>query len=158
MSWAGPQGWLTSLMGPSPFVIAITALLVLSVPLFLHLVIYRSISATTLPSFLLIGPSGSGKTSLLTLVSPILRPVRYPSCNHMIICSSNAAIMQIHTRPKHQSPSRCLCLSLQQQRHQNTDRSTTHHYKFTSGSCCVIHLVMESCDTTLWTASSSLRT
>ncbi|SLM37646.1 signal recognition particle receptor beta subunit [Lasallia pustulata] len=55
-------------MGPSPLVIAITALLVLSIPLFLHLVIYRSTSATTLPSFLLIGPSGSGKTSLLTLL------------------------------------------------------------------------------------------
>ena len=56
-------------MGPSPVAILVAVLFVLSIPLFLHLVIYRSTSATTLPSFLLVGPSGSGKTALLTLVS-----------------------------------------------------------------------------------------
>lgn len=55
-------------MGPTPLAIGVAILLVLSVPLFLHLVIYRSTSSTTLPSFLLVGPSGAGKTALLTLV------------------------------------------------------------------------------------------
>ena len=55
-------------MGPSPVAILTAVLLVLSIPLFLHLVIYRSTSATHLPTFLLLGPSGSGKTALLTLV------------------------------------------------------------------------------------------
>ena len=59
-------------MSPSLIAFTVAALLVLSVPLFLHLVIYRSTSATTLPSFLLVGPSGSGKTALLTLVWEIL--------------------------------------------------------------------------------------
>lgn len=68
MSWSGPQSLLSSLMSPTPVAIVTAALLVLSIPLVLHLVIYRSTSSTTLPSFLLIGPSGSGKTALLTLV------------------------------------------------------------------------------------------
>lgn len=55
-------------MEPTPWAIGVAILLVLSVPLLLHLVIYRSTSSTTLPSFLLIGPSGAGKTALLTLV------------------------------------------------------------------------------------------
>lgn len=55
-------------MGPTPLAIGVAVLLVLSIPLFLHLVIYRSTSSTTLPSFLLVGPSGAGKTTLLTLV------------------------------------------------------------------------------------------
>ncbi|KAL6717035.1 hypothetical protein ACLMJK_004949 [Lecanora helva] len=60
------QNWLSRLMGPDPVAILIAVFLVLSVPLFLHLVIYRSTSSTTLPSFLLVGRSGSGKTALLT--------------------------------------------------------------------------------------------
>ena len=55
-------------MSPAPLAIGVAVLLVLSVPLFLHLLIYRSVSSTTLPSFLLIGTSGAGKTALLTLV------------------------------------------------------------------------------------------
>lgn len=68
MSWTSPQSWLTLLLQPTPSAILITIFVVLSIPLFLHLVIYRSASSTTLPSVLLVGPSGSGKTSLLTLV------------------------------------------------------------------------------------------
>ena len=67
-AWTDPQSWLSSLMGPSPFAIAITFIIALAIPLVLHLAIYRSASSTTLPSFLLIGPSGAGKTALLTLV------------------------------------------------------------------------------------------
>lgn len=69
MSWSDSQSWISSLLSPTPAAIALAFLLVLSIPLFLHLVIYRSTSSTTLPSFLLVGPSGSGKTALLTLVS-----------------------------------------------------------------------------------------
>ena len=72
MSWADPQSFLSALMGPNPIAILIAAVLVLSVPLFLHLVIYRSTTATTLPAFLLLGPSGSGKTALLTLVGKVI--------------------------------------------------------------------------------------
>lgn len=56
------------MMGPSPLAILVTLIVALSVPLLLHLVIYRSTSSNTLPSFLLVGPSGAGKTALLTLV------------------------------------------------------------------------------------------
>ncbi|KAI9815537.1 MAG: hypothetical protein M1827_002671 [Pycnora praestabilis] len=58
---------ISQLMGPSLLAIVVTAVVALSIPLLLHLFIYRSNSSTTLPSFLLIGPSSSGKTSLLTL-------------------------------------------------------------------------------------------
>lgn len=72
MAWTGSQSWLASLMAPTPLALMVGALLVLSVPLFLHFVIYRSTTSTTLPTFLLVGPSGSGKTSLLTLVRHFL--------------------------------------------------------------------------------------
>ncbi|KAL9137170.1 MAG: hypothetical protein Q9175_001627 [Cornicularia normoerica] len=67
MAWTNSQSWASSLMGPTPMAIGIAILLVLSIPLFLHLMIYRSTSSTTLPSFLLVGSSGAGKTALLTL-------------------------------------------------------------------------------------------
>ncbi|KAI9702572.1 MAG: hypothetical protein M1836_001052 [Candelina mexicana] len=67
MSWSGTERWLSSLLEPSVFAIVVTAWIALTVPLLLHLIIYRSSGAASLPSFLLIGPSGSGKTTLLTL-------------------------------------------------------------------------------------------
>ncbi|KAK4693387.1 signal recognition particle receptor subunit beta, partial [Lecanoromycetidae sp. Uapishka_2] len=67
MSWSDSQSRVSSLMSPTPVAIGIALLFVFSIPLFLHLVIYRSSSSTSLPSFLLIGPSGCGKTALLTL-------------------------------------------------------------------------------------------
>ncbi|MCJ1368951.1 hypothetical protein MMC20_000158 [Loxospora ochrophaea] len=68
MAWSDPQSPLSYLISPTPSVIVLTLILVFSIPLLLHLVIYRSTTSTSLPSFLLLGPSGSGKTSLLTLV------------------------------------------------------------------------------------------
>ena len=68
MAWTDPQSWVSSLLSPTPLAVGVAIVLVLSIPLFLHLIIYRSISSTTLPSFLLIGTSGAGKTALLTLV------------------------------------------------------------------------------------------
>lgn len=58
-----------ALLSPSPLGLAISIVLVLTIPLFLHFFVFRASGLTTLPSILLIGPSGSGKTSLLTLVS-----------------------------------------------------------------------------------------
>lgn len=63
--------WAHAFLNPSPLGLAIAILLVLSIPVFLHTVVFRASGLTTLPSILLIGPSGSGKTSLLTLVIPM---------------------------------------------------------------------------------------
>lgn len=63
-----PDDWLTWSFSPSWSAIIVTFLFSLSLPIFLHLYIYRKAAAKEIPSFLLIGPSGSGKTSLLTLV------------------------------------------------------------------------------------------
>ncbi|KAL8682298.1 MAG: hypothetical protein Q9186_001667 [Xanthomendoza sp. 1 TL-2023] len=52
---------------PSPLLILISVLLVVSIPLLLHLVIY-SRTSDTLPTILLLGPSGAGKTALVTLL------------------------------------------------------------------------------------------
>ncbi|KAL9579204.1 MAG: hypothetical protein Q9203_006796 [Teloschistes exilis] len=50
---------------PTPLLLVTSILLVLSIPLLLHLIIY-STTSDTLPTILLIGPSGAGKTSLIT--------------------------------------------------------------------------------------------
>ncbi|KAL8903211.1 MAG: hypothetical protein Q9207_004077 [Kuettlingeria erythrocarpa] len=64
MSWADP---LTFLPEPSPSFIVLSLLLVISIPLILHLIIYNTTS-DTLPTILLVGPSGAGKTALATLL------------------------------------------------------------------------------------------
>ncbi|KAL8898552.1 MAG: hypothetical protein Q9192_002021 [Flavoplaca navasiana] len=62
---------LTNLLGsmpePTPYLILISVLLVVSIPLLLHLIIYNTTS-DTLPTILLTGPSGAGKTALVTLL------------------------------------------------------------------------------------------
>lgn len=68
MSSSMIQDWAHALLNPSPLGLAIAILLALSIPIFLHSVVFRASGLTTLPSIVLIGPSGSGKTSLLTLV------------------------------------------------------------------------------------------
>jgi signal recognition particle receptor subunit beta len=60
--------WAHALLNPSPIGLAIAILLALSIPIFLHSVVFRASGLTNLPSILLVGPSGSGKTSLVTLV------------------------------------------------------------------------------------------
>jgi hypothetical protein len=67
-SMAAVSDWAQSLLSPSPLGLIIAILFVISIPLFLHSVVFRASGLVTLPSILLIGPSGSGKTSLLTLV------------------------------------------------------------------------------------------
>ncbi|KAL8832617.1 MAG: hypothetical protein Q9170_004817 [Blastenia crenularia] len=64
MSWADPLSFLPE---PSPVFLITSILLIISIPLFLHLVIY-STTSDTLPTILLLGPSGAGKTSLATLL------------------------------------------------------------------------------------------
>ncbi|KAH6668800.1 signal recognition particle receptor beta subunit-domain-containing protein [Halenospora varia] len=59
--------WAHALMSPSPFALVIAVILALTIPIFLHSVVFKASGLTQLPSILLIGPSGSGKTSLLTL-------------------------------------------------------------------------------------------
>jgi Tfp pilus assembly pilus retraction ATPase PilT len=59
---------LNYLLNPSPLGLAIAILLAISIPIFLHTVVFRASGLTTLPSILLTGPSGSGKTALVTLV------------------------------------------------------------------------------------------
>jgi signal recognition particle receptor subunit beta len=66
-----------ALLSPSPLGLAISIVLVLTIPLFLHFFVFRASGLTTLPSILLIGPSGSGKTSLLTLVSRMDRQLKF---------------------------------------------------------------------------------
>ena len=68
MTASSLEEWASYLMGPTPIAIIVTILLVLSIPIILHVLIYRSESSSSLPTILLIGPSGAGKTSLLTLV------------------------------------------------------------------------------------------
>ncbi|KAI9760951.1 MAG: palmitoyltransferase akr1 [Chaenotheca gracillima] len=62
------QDWATWLLGPSLLSIFIGTIVALSLPLLLHLYIYRSRTSTNLPTFLLVGPGGSGKTALATLL------------------------------------------------------------------------------------------
>ena len=64
MTWADLLAFMPH---PTPLSLLIAALVILSIPLILHTIVYRHTSAT-LPTFLLIGPSGAGKTSLTTLV------------------------------------------------------------------------------------------
>ncbi|KAI4133262.1 MAG: hypothetical protein LQ338_000320 [Usnochroma carphineum] len=64
MSWADPLSFMPE---PSPLVILFSLLLVISIPLILHLIVY-STTSDTLPTILLIGPSGAGKTSFATLL------------------------------------------------------------------------------------------
>ncbi|KAK6580374.1 hypothetical protein PZA11_007396 [Diplocarpon coronariae] len=67
MSSSAVLEWAHVILNPSPLGLAIAILLALSIPIFLHSVVFRASGLVTLPSIVLLGPSGSGKTSLLTL-------------------------------------------------------------------------------------------
>jgi hypothetical protein len=70
MAWSAPDGILTRLLSGHPLTILIAFVVAFSLPLLLHLFLYRtSTRAAATPTFLLLGSSGTGKTSLLTLVS-----------------------------------------------------------------------------------------
>ncbi|KAF2237015.1 hypothetical protein EV356DRAFT_530522 [Viridothelium virens] len=68
MDLEGIEAFFTRGLSPLISTIIISAIIALSLPLFLHFYLYRSRTTTTVPSFLLLGPSGAGKTSLLTLL------------------------------------------------------------------------------------------
>ena len=67
-----PTGLLHSILNPTPTALLIAILLAVTIPIFLHTVVFKSAGLTTLPSILLVGPSGSGKTALVTLVRSLL--------------------------------------------------------------------------------------
>jgi hypothetical protein len=70
MAWSEPDGIISRLLSGDPLAILIAFVASFSLPLLLHLLLYRAsnrVAAT--PTFLLLGISGAGKTSLLTLVS-----------------------------------------------------------------------------------------
>lgn len=136
MSWTNPQSWLTALLQPTPSAILITLFAVLSIPLFLHLVIYRSTSSTTLPSVLLVGPSGSGKTSLLTLVhtaGPVTTS-RHEAIAKATAFSSSAASPRRPALPKPPLRSKYRSPLPLPPHPPNTDLSTTPLSKYTKSS------------------------
>jgi signal recognition particle receptor subunit beta len=70
MAWSEPDGILSRLLSGDPLAILIAFVVSISLPLLVHLFLYRtSTGAGATPTFLLLGTSGAGKTSLLTLVS-----------------------------------------------------------------------------------------
>lgn len=101
---AGTSDWAQALLNPSPLGLIIAILLAISIPLFLHSVVFRASGLVTLPSILLIGPSGSGKTSFLTLVSSAkvnLKPM-------LIISTVRTRIKRIYTHLPSSDSSRML--------------------------------------------------
>ncbi|GAB7357648.1 hypothetical protein MBLNU459_g0144t1 [Dothideomycetes sp. NU459] len=62
------QDWLTWSFSPSISAILVTLFICLVTPPIVHFFLYRSGTASSVPSFLLLGPSGAGKTTLLTLL------------------------------------------------------------------------------------------
>jgi hypothetical protein len=70
MGWSAPDGVLSRLLSGDPLAILIAFVVSISLPLLLHLYLYRtSTRAVATPVFLLLGTTGAGKTSLFTLVS-----------------------------------------------------------------------------------------
>lgn len=67
-------GFMASLFSPSAPVLVAAVVVIFLTPLLLHLFVFGSRAATTLPTFLLVGPAGSGKTSLMTAVRPPTPP------------------------------------------------------------------------------------
>lgn len=83
MAWTSPDGVLSRLLSGDPVAILIAFMVSFSLPLLLHLFLYRaSARAAATPTFLLLGTSGAGKTSLLTLVRCKVL------CRGQVICSS----------------------------------------------------------------------
>lgn len=68
MAWYDEDSWATAAFAANKSTIFLTIILAFSLPIIVHLYIYRSRASTTTPTFLILGPSGSGKTSLVTKV------------------------------------------------------------------------------------------
>ncbi|EEH07788.1 conserved hypothetical protein [Histoplasma capsulatum G186AR] len=67
MDWS-PSGITTALLSGNLFAIFITCTIAFSLPVLLHIFLYRSSPAKASRDFLLLGPSGSGKTALCSLL------------------------------------------------------------------------------------------
>ncbi|GAB7362977.1 hypothetical protein MBLNU230_g3272t1 [Neophaeotheca triangularis] len=66
------QQLATTLLSPTPTIIALTLVTALTLPILFHLYLYHTAPSQTgsnLPTILLAGPSNSGKTTLLTLLA-----------------------------------------------------------------------------------------
>ncbi|KAF2161893.1 hypothetical protein M409DRAFT_69425 [Zasmidium cellare ATCC 36951] len=61
------EQWLTWAFSPAISAIVVTLLVSLSLPILIHLYLYKKAASKEVPSFVLVGPSGAGKTSFLTL-------------------------------------------------------------------------------------------
>lgn len=71
MAWTSPNSATSRLFSGDPIAILVAFLVAVSLPLCLHLFLYRTASRkSSTPVFVLLGVSGAGKTSLVTLVSP----------------------------------------------------------------------------------------
>ncbi len=85
MGWSAPDGIISQLLSGDPFSILIALVVSLSLPLLVHLYLYRTSTGTAAtPTFLLLGPSGTGKTSLLTLVGSKKTPQYLLNCLIMV--------------------------------------------------------------------------
>nr|POE82450.1 signal recognition particle receptor subunit beta [Quercus suber] len=62
------EEWLTWSFSPTISAIVVTLLVSLTIPILIHLYLYRKAASKGTPTVLLVGPGGAGKTSLLTLV------------------------------------------------------------------------------------------
>ncbi|KAF2125046.1 P-loop containing nucleoside triphosphate hydrolase protein [Dothidotthia symphoricarpi CBS 119687] len=67
MAWYDEDSWLTAALSPNLSTIFISLLVAIVLPILLHTFLYRKVTPTNLPTFLLVGPSGSGKTAFTTL-------------------------------------------------------------------------------------------
>nr|POE87921.1 signal recognition particle receptor subunit beta [Quercus suber] len=63
------EEWLTWSFSPTISAIVVTLLVSLTIPILIHLYLYRKAASKATPAVLLIGPGGAGKTTLLTLLS-----------------------------------------------------------------------------------------
>lgn len=113
IDWDTVSAILTFLLSGNGIAILITFLFAFSLPILIHLVLYRGASAEGHNDFLLLGPSGSGKTALCALVNTSTslqsRHCRLTSLYDSL--NANPALYQNncprHTLPKlRRSPSR----------------------------------------------------
>jgi signal recognition particle receptor subunit beta len=69
MDWSSPGSIATNLLAGNLVAIVVACILAFSLPLILHISLYRTTRADSSSDFFLLGPSGSGKTALCSLVS-----------------------------------------------------------------------------------------
>jgi signal recognition particle receptor subunit beta len=76
------DSWAAWAFSPSLSAILVSFLVLITLPMIIHYLHFRSAAPKQLPTILLLGPSGGGKTTLLTSVSSICSYVR--SCRTIV--------------------------------------------------------------------------